>query len=152
MNVFSFKYKNDKLFNIISLIFFIFFVLLLFIILGSDNKILTKILYILLSFIGINLLLIFISRVICITVGTISLDKHSFIYETLNSEYTINYQEIEYINKLNYIDNDSIIRNENYLYKVKVKDAGYFIFKRYDDSLDDAMSELSKIAKIKIDE
>ena len=111
-----------------------------------------KILYILLSFIGINLLLIFISRVICITVGTISLDKHSFIYETLNSEYTINYQEIEYINKLNYIDNDSIIRNENYLYKVKVKDAGYFIFKRYDDSLDDAMSELSKIAKIKIDE
>ena len=149
---FSFKYKNDKLFNIISLIFFIFFVLVLFIILGGNGTILTKILFILLSFIGINLLLILVSRVICITVGTITFDKHSFIYETLNNEYTLNYQEIEYINKLNYIDSDSLIRNENYLYKVKIKDAGYFIFKKYDDSLDEAMSELSKRTKIEIDE
>ena len=149
---FSFKYKNDKLFNIISLIFFIFFVLVLFIILGGNGTILTKILFILLSFIGINLLLILVSKVVCITVGTITFDKHSFIYETLNNEYTLNYQEIEYINKLNYIDSDSLIRNENYLYKVKIKDAGYFIFKKYDDSLDEAMSELSKRTKIELDE
>ena len=149
---FSFKYKNDKLFNIISLIFFIFFVLVLFIILGGNSAILTKILFILLAFIGINLLLILVSKVVCITVGTITFDKHSFIYETLNNEYTLNYQEIEYINKLNYIDSDSLIRNENYLYKVKIKDAGYFIFKKYDDSLDEAMSELSKRTKIEIDE
>ena len=152
MKVFSFKYKNDKLFNIMSLIFFIFFVLLLFIILGSDNNILTKVLFILLSFIGINLFLILLSRIICISVGTISFDKHSFIYETFNNEYTLNYQEIEYINKLNYIDNDSIIRNENYLYKVKIKDAGYFIFKRYDESLDNAMIELSNRTEKEIDE
>lgn len=152
MKIFSFKYKNDKLFNIMSLIFFIFFVLLLFIILGSDNNILTKVLFILLSFIGINLVLVLISKFICISVGTISFDKHSFIYETFNNEYTLNYQEIEYINKLNYIDSDSIIRNENYLYKVKIKDAGYFIFKRYDDSLDNAMIELSNRTEKEIDE
>ena len=152
MNNFSFKYKNDKLFNIIAFIFFIFFVLLLFIIIGSKNAVITKILFILLSFIGINLLLILISKVICITLGTISFDKHSFIYETLNNEYTINYQEIEYINKMTYIDNDSLIRNENYLYKVKIKDAGYFIFKRYDDSLDKAMQELSIRTNKDIDE
>ena len=152
MKTFSFKYKNDKLFNIISFIFFIFFILLLIIILGSNNSILTKILFILLAFIGINLFLILISRVICISVGIISFDKHSFIYETINSEYTINYQEIEYINKNNYIDNDSIIRNESYLYKVKIKNAGYFIFKKYDDSIDDAIIELSKKSDIKIDE
>ena len=152
MKSFYFKYKNDKLFNIISFIFFIFFVLLLFIIIGSTNTILTKVLFVLLAFIGINLLLILISKVICITGGTISFDKHSFIYETINNEYTINYQEIEYINKTNYVDNDSIIRNQNYLYKVKIKDAGYFIFKRFDDSLDEAMLELSKRTNKEIDE
>lgn len=152
MNIFCFKYKNDKLFNIISLIFFIFFVLLLFIILGSNNSILTKILFILLAFIGINLFLILISKVVCISVGTITFDKHTFIYETFNNEYTINYQEIEYINKMNYIDNDSLIRSENYLYKVKIKEAGYFIFKRFDDSLDEAMIELSKKTNKEIDE
>lgn len=152
MNIFCFKYKNDKLFNIISLIFFIFFVLLLFIILGSNNSILTKILFILLAFIGINLFLILISKVVCISVGTITYDKHTFIYETFNNEYTINYQEIEYINKMNYIDNDSLIRSENYLYKVKIKEAGYFIFKRFDDSLDEAMIELSKKTNKEIDE
>ena len=152
MNNYSFKYKNDKLFNIMALIFFIFFVLILFIILFSSKTILTKILFILLAFIGINLLLILISRIICITIGIINFDKHSFIYDSLNNEYTINYQEIEYINKMNYIDNDSIIRNENYLYKIKIKNAGYFIFKKYDDSLDKAMTELSNRANIKIDE
>lgn len=152
MKSFYFKYKNDKLFNIISFIFFIFFVLLLFIIIGSTNTILTKVLFVLLAFIGINLFLILISKVICITGGTISFDKHSFIYETINNEYTINYQEIEYINKTNYVDNDSIIRNQNYLYKVKIKDAGYFIFKRFDDSLDEAMLELSKRTNKEIDE
>ena len=152
MNIFCFKYKNDKLFNIISLIFFIFFVLLLFIILGSNNSILTKILFILLAFIGINIFLIIISKVVCISVGTITFDKHTFIYETFNNEYTINYQEIEYINKMNYIDNDSLIRSENYLYKVKIKEAGYFIFKRFDDSLDEAMIELSKKTNKEIDE
>ena len=152
MKVFTFKYKNDKLFNIISLIFFIFFILLIFIILSNVDSILYKILYILLSFIGINILLIFISKYICITNGTISFDKHSFIYETLNNEYTINYQEIEYINKMIYIDNDSIIRNENYLYKVKIKNAGYFIFKHYDDSLNEAIEELSSRSNKEIDE
>lgn len=152
MKSFYFKYKNDKLFNIISFIFFIFFVLLLFIIIGSTNAILTKVLFVLLAFIGINLLFILISKVICITGGTMSFDKHSFIYETINNEYTINYQEIEYINKTNYVDNDSIIRNQNYLYKVKIKDAGYFIFKRFDESLDEAMLELSKRINKEIDE
>ena len=152
MSTFSFKYKNDKLFNIISLIFFIFFVLLLFIILGGKNTVLTKILFVLLAFIGINLLLVLISKVICITTGTINFDKHSFIYDTLNNEYTINYQEIEFINKINYIESDSIIRNTNYLYKIKVKNAGYFIFKRCDDSLDKAIEELAKRTNKEIDE
>ena len=152
MKIFCFKYKNDKLFNIISLIFFIFFILLLFIILGSSHPILTKILFVLLTFIGMNLFLILISKVVCISVGTMSFDKHSFIYETFNNEYTINYQEIEYINKMDYVDNDSIIKTENYLYKVKVKDAGYFIFKRFDESLDNAMAELSDRTNTKIDE
>ena len=152
MNTFNFKYKNDRLFNVISFIFFIFFILLIFIIISNVDNMLYKILYLLLSFIGINLLLIFISRFVCITLGTINFDKHSFIYETLNNEYTINYQEIEYINKESYIDNDSIIRKENYLYKIKIKNAGYFIFKFYDSSLDDVIKELSLRSNKEIDE
>lgn len=152
MNIYAFKYKNDRIFNILSFVFFIFFSLIVFIIFGSDNTTLYKILFLLISFIGINLMLIFISKCVCITMGTITFDKHSFIYESLNNEYTINYQEIEYISKESYIDSDSIIRKENYYYKIKIKNAGYFIFNYYDDSLDKAINELAIRSKKEIDE
>lgn len=143
MNVFSFKYKNDYLFNIISFVFFIISIVALIAILVSDIVIINKILFILLTFVIINVLLILVNNIGCITNGRFTLDKHSFIYESLRNEYTINYQEIEYINKEIYTDNNSFIKKVNYCYKIKIKNAGCFTFKYYNSSLDDAIEELA---------
>ena len=143
MNVFNFKYKNNYLFNIVSFISFIISIIAIVVILMSNIIIINKILFILLTFVIINILIFIINNIGCVTNGRFTLDKHSFIYETLRNEYTINYQEIEYINKETYIDNNSFIKKENYCYKIKIKNAGCFTFNYYNSSLDDAIEELA---------
>ena len=146
----TFKYKNDRFKNILSLLLFIILTLLIILIIKLVDNIIYKVIYTLISFIIIYLLINFLSRMISNINGKFTFDKHSFIYDTLSSEYTINYKEIEYISKSTYLDNDYFIKRENYLYKIKIKDAGYFVFKYIDDSLVDAIQELSKQSNIDI--
>ena len=152
MNTFNFKYKNDRLYNIVSFIFLLIFGLISYLILKNIDFTINKILFILLTFIIVYLLSAFVNKLVCVTNGRFTFDKHSFIYETLSNEYTINYQEIEYINKSIYIDTDNLIRKENYIYNIKIKNAGYFSFKYCNDSLDEAIEELALRSNKEIDE
>ena len=83
---------------------------------------------------------------------TITYNNTSFDYDTMKKEYSISYDEIEYITKETYMDTTSLIRYENYIYKVKIKNAGSFIFKYYDDSLDKAIKKLSIKSNIPIND
>ena len=151
-NILYFKYKNDKFYNIISFILFIIFVLLILFIFNNINNNLYRLLYSLLSFIVIDVLMVIFYKLACTVNGKITLDKHSFIYETLNNEYTINYQEIESISKNTYMDTNNFMRQENYVYKIQIKNAGYFEFKYHDNSLIEVVEQLALKANIEIDE
>ena len=150
MKSYSFKYKNDYFYNIMSCLLFIILILIFILLFKYVNSTIYKILFILLSFIIANILLVFLAKIVQVTNGRFTFDKHSFIYDSLNKEYTINYSEIEYITKEIYMDTDSFIKHENYMYTIKIKNAGYFTFKYCDDSLDDAILLLSEKANIKI--
>ncbi len=151
-NEISFKFKNDKIYNIISLICFLLLISIIIVIAKSNNTIIIKILFLLLTFIILNILLFFISKKICIISGKFLFNKKVLIYENFSSEYNLNYSEIEYITKEIYVDNTGIIKTQNYLYKIKIKNSGYFIFKYYDDSLCEAIEMLSIKSNKKIDE
>ena len=146
----SFKYKNSYFYNIMSCILFIIFILMAFIIFKYTESIIHRIIFISLLFILVNVVLVFLAKIVQIANGRFTFDKHSFIYETLNKEYTINYSEIEYISKNTYMDNDGFIKTQNYVYIVKIKNAGYFSFKYVDDSLDDAILMVAEKAKVEI--
>ena len=143
MKTLNFKYKSDYYYNVLSALLFIILLLVLVLIFKYVDTIMNKLLFVLLSFILINIILTVIGKVVVVINGKISLDKHSFIYESLKNEYTINYNEIEYISKEIYIDNTDFIKRENYSYIIKIKNAGYFAFKYYDDSLVEVIEELS---------
>ena len=148
----KFKYKNDKLFNIFSFIMFVIVTLILLLTLKNIDSTLTKIIYILMTFIISYLILALLDKTLCVSNGKFTFDKHSFIYETSRNEYTLNYQEIESITKSSYTDRNGIVANENYVYEIQIKNAGKFIYKYVNKSLDDAINELAFKAKIKIDE
>ena len=148
----KFKYKNDKLFNMFSFIMFIIVTLILLLTLKNVDSTLTKIIYILITFILSYLILALLDITLCVSKGKFTFDKHSFIYETSRNEYTLNYQEIQSITKSLYTDRNGIVASENYVYEVHVKNAGKFVYKYINKSLDDAINELAFKAKIKIDE
>lgn len=152
MKTVNFKYKNDYFYNVVAGILFFILIILAIVIFKYILDITYKILFILISFIFINIILVIISKTIEVTNGKFTFDKHSFIYETLNKEYTINYKEIEYISKNTYIDTHGFIRQENFLYKIKIKNAGYFLFRLADESLEDAINALSSKSEIIIDD
>ncbi len=150
MKTINFKYKSDYYYNILSALLFMILILVLVLIFKYVDTIINKLLFVLLSFIFINIILVVIGKVVSVMNGRISLDKHSFIYESLKNEYTINYNEIEYISRELYIDNTDFIRRENYSYVIKIKNAGYFVFKYFDDSLIEAIEELCDRTEQKI--
>ena len=150
MKTLNFKYKSDYYYNILSAILFVVLLLGLILIFKYVDTIINKLLFVLLAFIFVNVLLTILGKIVSVINGRITLDKHSFIYETLKNEYTINYNEIEYISKEIYTDNTDFIKKENYSYIIKIKNAGYFVFKYYDDSLLDAIEELSFKSKKEI--
>ncbi len=150
MKVLNFKFKSDYYFNILSALLFIILILVLILIFKYVDTIMNKLLFVLLSFIFSNILLTILAKVVGVINGRITLDKHSFIYESLKNEYTINYNEIEYISKEIYTDNTDFIKKENYSFIIKIKNAGYFVFKYYDDSLLEAIEELSIKSKKEI--
>ena len=148
----KFKYKNEKLFNIFSFIMFVIVTLILLLVLKNAGDTLAKIIYILITFILSYLVLALLDITLCVSNGKFTFDKHSFIYETLRNEYTLNYQEIESITKNIYTDRNGLVANQNYVYEIQVKNAGKFVYKYINKSLDDAINELAFKAKIKIDE
>ncbi len=150
MKTLNFKYKNDYYLNILSALLFVILVLVLIVIFKYVDTMINKLLFILLAFIFANIALVILGKIVGIVNGKITLDKHSFIYETLNNEYTINYNEIEYISREVYTDNTDFIKKENYSYIIKIKNAGYFVFKYYDDSLLEVIEELLDKAQQKI--
>ena len=151
MKTINFKYKNNYFYNIMSCIMFIIFILITIVIFKYASSTIYKIIFVLLTFIVINIILVLLAKPTQITNGRFTFDKHSFIYETLNKEYTINYSEIESLSKNTYMDNDNFIKNENYVYIIRIKNAGFFSFKYVDDSLDDAMLILSQNTNLDID-
>jgi hypothetical protein len=150
MKTLNFKYKNDYYLNILSALLFVILILVLIVIFKYVDTMINKLLFILLAFIFANIALVILGKIVGIVNGKITFDKHSFIYETLNNEYTINYNEIEYISREIYTDNTDFIKRENYSYIIKIKNAGYFVFKYYDDSLLEVIEELLDKAKQKI--
>ena len=152
MNNVNFKYKNDYFYNILAFFLFIIFILVTLIIFKYAQTTFNKILYILLTFIIINVILAIIDKTVSNTSGNFIFDKHSFIYDTLHNEYTINYQEIEYITKEIYTDSYGLLRHENYMYVIKIKNAGSFVFRYTEDNLVEAIEKLCSKAKLKIEE
>ena len=150
MKTLNFKYKNDYYLNILSALLFVILILVLIVIFKYVDTMINKLLFILLAFIFANIALVILGKIVGIVNGKITFDKHSFIYETLNNEYTINYNEIEYISREIYTDNTDFIKKENYSYIIKIKNAGYFVFKYYDDSLLEVIEELLDKAQQKI--
>lgn len=150
MKTLNFKYKNDYYLNILSALLFVILILILIVIFKYVDTMINKLLFILLAFIFANIALVILGKIVGIVNGKITFDKHSFIYETLNNEYTINYNEIEYISREIYTDNTDFIKKENYSYIIKIKNAGYFVFKYYDDSLLEVIEELLDKAQQKI--
>ena len=150
--IINFKYKNDYFYNILSFFLFIIFILTTLLIFKYIDTTFNKILYILLTFIIINVILAIIDKTLSNTSGNFIFDKHSFIYDTLHNEYTINYQEIEYITKEVYMDNYGLLKHENYMYVIKIKNAGYFEFKYTEDNLVEAIKTLCSKAKLTIEE
>ena len=148
----KFKYKNEKLFNVFSFIMFVIVTLILLLVLKNAGDTLAKIIYILITFILSYLVLALLDITLCVSKGKFTFDKHSFIYETLRNEYTLNYQEIESITESIYTDRNGLVANQNYVYEIQVKNAGKFVYKYINKSLDDAINELAFKAKIKIDE
>lgn len=150
MKTLNFKYKNDYYLNILSALLFVILILILIVIFKYVDTMINKLLFILLAFIFANIALVILGKIVGIVNGKITFDKHSFIYETLSNEYTINYNEIEYISREIYTDNTDFIKKENYSYIIKIKNAGYFVFKYYDDSLLEVIEELLDKAQQKI--
>ncbi len=150
MKTLNFKYKSDYYYNILSALLFIILIFALIVIFKYVDTTINKLLFILLSFIFVNVILVVLGKIVGIMNGKITLDKHSFIYESLKNEYTINYNEIEYISRELYVDNTDFIKKENYSYIIKIKNAGYFVFKYCDDSLLEVIEELLNKANKKI--
>lgn len=150
--IIDFKYHGTYIFNIVSFMFFILFLLIIYIILSSVNTFETRIIFILLSTIFILIWMLFIGKKLCTLNGRFVFDKDEFTYYTLRKTYTIKYTEIEYISKENYTDYSNIFNVQKVLYRLKIKNNGSFTFAYIDNSLLDALSTLSQISKVKIDD
>ena len=146
----EFKYKNDYLFSICLGIMVCLFILLGIIIFQSNITLLRKFTLLLLSLIILSLWGIILKRKLEVTYGSFVFDKNEVVYTTLGKAYYIDYKEIDYIMKKNYMDNSYLVSREALEYIIKIKDSGTFTFKYYDQSVIDAIKLLSKKANINI--
>jgi hypothetical protein len=150
--IINFKYRSSYLFNIICFLLFILFLIAIYIIVNNIKAIGLRIIYILLTYLAINIWMLLINNKLCILNGYIKFNKDNFEYNTLGKSYIIEYSEIEYIAKESHIDRNNLFNIEKYIYKIKIKNDGYFVFEYVDDSLIDALNELANISKINIDD
>lgn len=146
---YTFKYKNNTLSKYFLILFIIIYVI------GSIliNKYImlnaSKLLFMLIYLLLLVLWMLQIKKRLDITYGEFIFNEEELSYTTLNKTYYINYKEIDSIKKIIYIENTNIISYKSYEYIIKIKDAGQFIFRYYDNSLDTAISALAN--KLDID-
>lgn len=145
-----FKYKNSFLFNIVSILFVILFMLICILIIEFIKENLMKLIAILFILLFLAMWMYFVKKKIEITYGEFRFDKKEFAYTTMKKTYFIKYNEIDYIKKETYIEDNIIYHQESTLYKIKIKNAGIFIFRTYDNTLDEAMELLSFKSKVNI--
>ena len=143
------KYKNNTLSKYFLILFIIIYVI------GSIliNKYImlnaSKLLFMLIYLLLLVLWMLQIKKRLDITYGEFIFNEEELSYTTLNKTYYINYKEIDSIKKIIYIENTNIISYKSYEYIIKIKDAGQFIFRYYDNSLDTAINALAN--KLDID-
>ena len=146
---YTFKYKNNTLSKYFLILFIIIYVI------GSIliNKYImlnaSKLLFMLIYLLLLVLWMLQIKKRLDITYGEFIFNEEELSYTTLNKTYYINYKEIDSIKKIIYIENTNIISYKSYEYIIKIKDAGQFIFRYYDNSLDTAINALAN--KLDID-
>lgn len=146
---YTFKYKNNTLSKYFLILFIIIYII------GSIliNKYImlnaSKLLFMLIYLLLLVLWMLQIKKRLDITYGEFIFNEEELSYTTLNKTYYINYKEIDSIKKIIYIENTNIISYKSYEYIIKIKDAGQFIFRYYDNSLDTAISALAN--KLDID-
>lgn len=146
---YTFKYKNNTLSKYFLILFIIIYVI------GSIliNKYImlnaSKLLFMLIYLLLLVLWMLQIKKRLDITYGEFIFNEEELSYTTLNKTYYINYKEIDSIKKIIYIENTNIISYKSYEYIIKIKDAGQFIFRYYDNSLDTAINALAN--KLNID-
>ena len=146
---YTFKYKNNTLSKYFLILFIIIYII------GSIliNKYImlnaSKLLFILIYLLLLVLWMLQIKKRLDITYGEFIFNEEELSYTTLNKTYYINYKEIDSIKKIIYIENTNIISYKSYEYIIKIKDAGQFIFRYYDNSLDTAINALAN--KLDID-
>lgn len=146
---YTFKYKNNTLFKYFLILFIIIYII------GSIliNKYImlnaSKLFFMLIYLLLLVLWMLQIKKRLDITYGEFIFNEEELSYTTLNKTYYINYKEIDSIKKIIYIENTNIISYKSYEYIIKIKDAGQFIFRYYDNSLDTAINALAN--KLDID-
>lgn len=150
MDKIEFKYRSTRLFNIVAFLFFCLFIIVTLIIIKYVNSTGYKIVYILLCGGILYLWMYIVNRKICVLNGCFIFDEDKFYYDTLRKSYEIKFNEVDYLTIEKGLDKTSLFNIENYLYRIKIRDAGSFIFYYYDKSLDEAFKKLSDELNITI--
>ena len=145
----NFKYKGDFLTNIISFMFICLFIIFSILVFKINISIIFKIIIIFIILALLSLWMYFINKKLSILNGTFIFDNDKFYYETLRKSYEIGYDEIQYVSKEIRINNNVIFNRENPLFRIKIKDAGSFVFYIYDNSLENAIDRLCGMTNIK---
>ena len=143
MNKVDFKYRSTKLFNIVAFLFFCLFIIITIVIIKYFKSTGYKIAFILLSGIVLFLWMYLTNRKVCVLNGSFIIEDNKFYYETLRKSYEIKFDEVDYLSIEKCIDKTSLFNIENYLYRIKINDAGSFVFYYNDKSLDDAFNKLA---------
>ena len=140
----DFKYKSDYLFNIIAFLFFCLFIVLVFLIIKYTSKMYLKVFFIIVTGLVLFVWMYLTNRRLCIFNGSFVIDKNYFVYDTLRKSYEIKFSEVDYIAKEKCLDSTSFLNIETYLYRIKIKGAGSFVYYYADPSLDDAIIKLAR--------
>lgn len=138
----EFKYKCNYLFNICLYLILTLFVLTTILIFQKTSSNLTRSILLLLTIILLSIWSLFLKRKLEITKGTFEFTKDTLNYTTLGKTYYIDFSEIEYILKEQYLDTSYLISRPSYQYIIKIKNGGAFTFKYYDYTLDTAINSL----------
>ena len=117
----EFKYKCNYLFNICFYLILTLFVLTTILIFQKVSSNLTRSILLLLTIILLSIWSLFLKRKLEITKGTFEFTKDTLNYTTLGKTYYIEYNEIEYILKEEYLDNSYLISRPSYQYIIKIK-------------------------------